>query len=369
MSRSTDPKGNHGSEVGSHKSSTRTQIQLFLRKKREQQGMSLRELSERSGIPTSSLHSLERDNRSELSLLRIVPLARALNLSIDELVGLSHDQPSRSLSDFMESDQTLTSQDLAILKSITWPPGKEPHSKERWRFILNSLQTSAALDVGKDPIHLDLSLRPRKMILVEDSWIRINGLSRTFAKLNLTIDELNPVATKDDRIAVNRQQMFNVSNELTDRKNGQSALFLLSLLWSIGPSRNTEGRMTSGRNPFLDPKGLASGLNKAFEVFEDQGPVNALAQLLKIDGVGVLRACPLIYIWSHGVAVHGETAVPFRPPSERLLVKSNLIPGKSSNRVSKIARYGNYLGAIQKLAEEHKTVPDVVEDALFRFEI
>lgn len=59
----------------------------YMRKARRRAGLSLVQLSEMSGIPESTIGSLERDVNRSGTLYTIETLADALCLSIDEYVG------------------------------------------------------------------------------------------------------------------------------------------------------------------------------------------------------------------------------------------------------------------------------------------
>jgi transcriptional regulator with XRE-family HTH domain len=62
-----------------------------LKRLRERAGLSIRQLSERSGVPRASLHGVENGTREGLSTESSARVARALGITIDRLVGDAFD--------------------------------------------------------------------------------------------------------------------------------------------------------------------------------------------------------------------------------------------------------------------------------------
>ena len=59
-----------------------------VRKRREQLGLSQRELARGSGIPQSTISNIERGVQEDVTTAVLRPLARALRCSADLLIGL-----------------------------------------------------------------------------------------------------------------------------------------------------------------------------------------------------------------------------------------------------------------------------------------
>ena len=62
-----------------------------LRRLRERAGLTVAQLSARSGVPRTSLHGVEAGTREGLSTESSARIARALGITIDRLVGDSFD--------------------------------------------------------------------------------------------------------------------------------------------------------------------------------------------------------------------------------------------------------------------------------------
>lgn len=55
---------------------------------RQQRGMGLRELTRAASVPPNTLSQLERDLRTDITTATAKRLARALQVSLDDLVGM-----------------------------------------------------------------------------------------------------------------------------------------------------------------------------------------------------------------------------------------------------------------------------------------
>lgn len=65
-----------------------------VRKRREQLGLSQRELARVSGISQPTISNIERGVQEEVTTTVLRPLARALQCSADLLIGLYEDEPT-----------------------------------------------------------------------------------------------------------------------------------------------------------------------------------------------------------------------------------------------------------------------------------
>ncbi len=63
-------------------------LQRRLREVREKRRMSIKELAEASGLSVSQLYRLEKGERPRVAAITLAHIARALNTSLDYLVGL-----------------------------------------------------------------------------------------------------------------------------------------------------------------------------------------------------------------------------------------------------------------------------------------
>jgi transcriptional regulator with XRE-family HTH domain len=365
MANRSQSEESQGPESHLSSGELRRSIQAALRQQRKQLGQSLRTLSESTGIPISTIHSLETDPRSDLSLLRVTPIAKALGLSIDALVSVGRRKISGSLGAFCEARPDLTPEEISLLSSIVWPQGVEPRTVERWDYILNSIRVSSSLDTEIVETPLFLQTRPREIILEEPCWIDVESSLRTLHLRKFDIKELGQMMARGGEISVSREQLFHYSNRVTREENDMVFLFLVSILWSNGSQRTINGRLATGTNPFNNLEVLSEGLHHSFATLKQQGPIKALTSLLRLPGVGLLRAAPIIYIWSNGLQVEGLAPVPYRPQSQRVLVDFGKLPERSAVRMGAVKRYEVYLNAIKALADAEGVMPDVIEDALF----
>jgi transcriptional regulator with XRE-family HTH domain len=65
-----------------------------LKKVREQKGLSLRQLSELSGVERGLISKLERGQRPQVSVHVAMRLARALGITLDYLAGMYEEEES-----------------------------------------------------------------------------------------------------------------------------------------------------------------------------------------------------------------------------------------------------------------------------------
>ena len=121
-----------------------------IRKYRDDLGISLNELAERSRVSKGYLSALENgtDNRRP-SGETLYALAEALGVTMSDLMGrrlLTETAPDvpASLQQFAE-EAGLPHRDVAMLAAIEFR-GEKPKTKERWSYIYNAIRTSTDLD-------------------------------------------------------------------------------------------------------------------------------------------------------------------------------------------------------------------------------
>ncbi len=67
-------------------------MQHRLREVREKRRMSIKELAEASGLSVSQLYRLEKGERPRVAAITLAHIARALNTSLDYLLGLRDEE-------------------------------------------------------------------------------------------------------------------------------------------------------------------------------------------------------------------------------------------------------------------------------------
>lgn len=114
-----------------------------VRKFREQQGYSLSELARRAGISRSYLYQLETDASSPTQE-KLELLARALNVALQDLLGIAIPSPSRpkELLEFAERYR-LSEEDIRMLSGIQYR-GKRPSSVREWRILYDVIRGTLA---------------------------------------------------------------------------------------------------------------------------------------------------------------------------------------------------------------------------------
>jgi transcriptional regulator with XRE-family HTH domain len=129
-----------------------TSLASRLRSEREKSGLSLSRLAEETGLSKTYLLRLETDENVNPSLDVLRRVAEALDVTVADLIGIP---PTRVVSDELAyppsllafaDEEKLTSSELEQLASIRWRRGDVPGSRERWRFILQSLRASKQFD-------------------------------------------------------------------------------------------------------------------------------------------------------------------------------------------------------------------------------
>jgi transcriptional regulator with XRE-family HTH domain len=123
-----------------------------IRDERLEAGLTVMELAELTGLSRTYLVRLENDKAANPSLDVLHRIAEALELTVADLLGLpamrfipDDADISTSLRAFAD-EAGLDTQQVHMLASIRWRKGEEPKTKERWRYIYNSLQASRYVD-------------------------------------------------------------------------------------------------------------------------------------------------------------------------------------------------------------------------------
>jgi XRE family transcriptional regulator of biofilm formation len=124
----------------------------LIKTERERSGLSLAKLAEVTGLSKTYLIRLENDDESNPSLEVLLRIADALDVTVADLVGhptvrLDHDKLiiPPSLKAFADEVQ-LSSREIEMLASIRWRKGERPQTRERWRYIYDSLRASKMFD-------------------------------------------------------------------------------------------------------------------------------------------------------------------------------------------------------------------------------
>src|SRR4051812_5841702 len=123
------------------------QIGGRVRRERQKAGMSLAQLAEATGLTKAYLVRLENQSGNP-SLEVLAQIAEALDVTIADLVNApvmtyagDGDAAPPSLKAFAE-EAKLSSTEFRMLASIKWRRGERPETKERWRFVFDSLRAS-----------------------------------------------------------------------------------------------------------------------------------------------------------------------------------------------------------------------------------
>jgi transcriptional regulator with XRE-family HTH domain len=121
-----------------------------LRKYREESGLSLSALAERTELSKGYLSSLENNHEPRRPSAEVLyTLAKTLGVTMSDLMGrqllpaASPDVPT-SLADFA-AEEGLNQADISMLASIQFR-GEQPRTPERWRYIYQSIRNSIQMD-------------------------------------------------------------------------------------------------------------------------------------------------------------------------------------------------------------------------------
>lgn len=121
-----------------------------LRTYREESGLSLSSLAERTKLSKGYLSSLENNHEPRRPSAEVLyQLAQALGVTMSDLMGrqllsaASSNVPA-SLADFAKQER-LNQADISMLASIQFR-GEQPRTAERWRYIYQSIRNSIQMD-------------------------------------------------------------------------------------------------------------------------------------------------------------------------------------------------------------------------------
>lgn len=116
-----------------------------IRRRREQQGLSLTDLARLSGVSKGYLSQIENNSSARPSALTLFKIASALGTSVGELLGKSGpDSQSidldipESLQQFAE-EAKLPDAEVRMLAGIRYR-GKSPKTIDDWRYIYESIR-------------------------------------------------------------------------------------------------------------------------------------------------------------------------------------------------------------------------------------
>jgi transcriptional regulator with XRE-family HTH domain len=123
-----------------------------IRQARRRTGLSFAQLAGMTGLSKSYLVRLETDPTSNPSLEVLRRIADALDITVADLIGAPklefavEDAGVPPALRAFADEARLTKRELDMLASIRWRKGEEPRTRERWRFILDSLRASRTFD-------------------------------------------------------------------------------------------------------------------------------------------------------------------------------------------------------------------------------
>ena len=122
------------------------QVGQRIRKRRDEMGITLTALAERSGVAKSYLSSLENSDGSERpSGKTLYRIADALGTTMSDLLGTrllvdpDHEVPE-ALTEFAESEG-LSDRDVAMLAGINFR-GQQPADRDAWAFVWRAIRAS-----------------------------------------------------------------------------------------------------------------------------------------------------------------------------------------------------------------------------------
>jgi|GEM_PF-5103718 len=313
----TDNTSNENGEI-------RRRVQARLRDARAHRGLTLKEVAEATGMSISSVQSLEKDDRSELSLLKIARIAAILDVSIDALFSEDPPNPPDAVGD----------------------------------------EIRAALE--------KVSPRATEIFMDTPRFVSLDDWQSLIEELDFEPTDVGQVIETSGLLQLTRRGMFDFASA-SAASNGLSRLLLASLLWSEVASRPQFQMSKSGlrgANPFEDRSTLESDLELAHSLLVKEGIAVALEQLLKIRGIGILRACTFLYFLdfdSYRQATPSTSvrpaAIPFSRYSERALIDSGYLEATARNRP--VDSYLAFVDVVHEISLSRSVRPDMVEEALF----
>lgn len=131
-----------------------------IRRFREERGLSLSQLATEAGVSKGYLWNLENDQDARRpSADTLYAIAKTLGVTMSDLMGrkllpAATPQVPDSLHEFAV-EEGLPEADLYMLASIQFR-GKQPRTKERWRYIYTAIRTSRAIDSTEPQPHPEI---------------------------------------------------------------------------------------------------------------------------------------------------------------------------------------------------------------------
>lgn len=116
-----------------------------IKRRREEQGLSMSELSGIAGVSTNYLSQLENGEFGYPGVQMLLKLARALGVSIDALLGEPGDGTEPEPVDVpgallaMAQEARLPAADVAMLAPIRYR-GRAPATPDDWRFVYEAIR-------------------------------------------------------------------------------------------------------------------------------------------------------------------------------------------------------------------------------------
>jgi transcriptional regulator with XRE-family HTH domain len=118
-----------------------------IRRRRQQQGLSLTDLARLAGVSKGYLSQIEAGVATRPSAQTLFKLARALGTSMAELLGEQTSETALNMEELPEAlrefagEANLPEADLRMLAGIRYR-GRAPRTKDDWRFVYESIRRS-----------------------------------------------------------------------------------------------------------------------------------------------------------------------------------------------------------------------------------
>lgn len=123
-----------------------------IRRERDRQRLSLAQLADAAGLSKAYLVRLENDPHANPSLETLQKIADAMETTVADLIGRPRivlDQENLEIPPSLRAfadEAGLTQKELEMLASIRWRGGDQPKTRERWRYVYDSLKASRQFD-------------------------------------------------------------------------------------------------------------------------------------------------------------------------------------------------------------------------------
>ncbi|HXH23185.1 MAG TPA: helix-turn-helix transcriptional regulator [Dehalococcoidia bacterium] len=118
-----------------------------IRRRRQQQGLSLTDLARLAGVSKGYLSQIEAGAATRPSAQTLFKLAKALGTSMAELLGEQTSETAPDIEEMPASlrefarEANLPEADLRMLAGIRYR-GRAPRTKDDWRFVYESIRRS-----------------------------------------------------------------------------------------------------------------------------------------------------------------------------------------------------------------------------------